>query len=292
MEGMKRISLSLRIAWLSRFLAGALLLTVPAVAQPSDSNQARVAALGLGVIESARVSVAFSDSVAGEIASGYAAEAIAAAAWYRSELDWQEEMAIAVLDADDFRRVTAIPYPSPHAETRTGFIIIADRVDGHPGFGLWDVDERDINLAWMLHEIGHVIAHDLGIGSANPWVNELIASVIMAGYINAERTQFAGFQSGMPPRFAGEGNYASLVEFDRLYFAMGQFDYLWFHFHIADLANYVIEETGDLGAAMERLGQEFPAGRPPETVDGTLLRLEQIAPGISALAALLMSALE
>jgi hypothetical protein len=133
--------------------------------------------------------------------------------------------------------------------------------------------------------MGHVIARDLGIASNNLWVNELIASVIMAGYVREERLQFAGFQSGMPARFAGEGNYETLAEFDQLYFAMGQFDYLWFHFHIAAIADYVVDAAGGLAAAVDGLKREFPIGRAPESVAGTLVRLERIAPGVSALAA-------
>jgi hypothetical protein len=209
---------------------------------------------------------------------------MAAVAWYRRTLAWDGSVDMAVLDEADYRRTTGIPYPSPHAEIRTGFIIIADHVETHPGFGLWEIDGRDINTAWTFHELGHVIAHDLGIASANVWVNELIASVIMAGYVRAERPEFDGFQSGMPPRFADAGHFATLADFDELYFSMGQYDYLWFHFHLARIADFMAGQPGGLSAAAAGLRREFPAGagRGRETIAATLERLERIAPGLTA----------
>ena len=162
--------------------------------------------------------------------------------------------------------------------------------ESHPGFDLWGIDGRDINAAWTFHEMGHVIAHDLGIASANAWVNELIASVIMAGYVRAERPQFAGFQSGMPPRFANANHFSTLEQFDSLYFAMGQLDYLWFHFYIAQIADYLASGPGGIVAAVNGLKREFPAAanRGVEPVAQTLYRLERITQGVTALAAPLM----
>jgi hypothetical protein len=276
--------LSMRILF-----AGLLALAcaiAPATAQVLGSNAARVAALGLDRIDGDGVSLSYSDGAEAE-ARFYAREVEAAVKWYRETLDWSGSITMAVLNAADYRRTTLIPYPSPHAETRTRFIIIADHVETHPGFDLWDIDGRAINAAWTFHEMGHVIARDLGIASANLWVNELIASVIMAGYVRAERPQFAGFQSGMPPRFADAGHYETLAEFDQLYFDMGQFDYLWFHFHIARIADHMVSVPGGLSAVVDGLRREFPieVGRGRETIAQTLVRLERIAPGVAELAA-------
>jgi hypothetical protein len=195
---------------------------------------------------------------------------------------------MAVLDKAGYALTTPVPYPSPHAEPRTRFIIIADHVESHPGFDLWDIPGRDINAAWLFHEMGHVIARDLGVGSANMWVNELIASVIMAGYVRAERPQFAAFQGGMPPRFADANHFSTLADFDDLYFGMGQLDYLWFHFHIARIADFLAGGPGGLPAAVEALRREFPAGGERQTVPETLQRLEHVRAGVTALAAPLL----
>ncbi len=277
------------LRYVAVLLAALVATAAPIHAQFGATNASRVAALQLPKIERDGVILHYSPGAKGE-AEFYASEATAAVAWYHRTLPWKDSIAMAVLDPAGFRLATAIPYPSPHAETLTGFIIIADHVTSHPGFNLWDIDERSINAAWLFHEMGHVIAHALGIGSSNFWVNELIASVIMAGYIRAERPQFAGFQSGMPPRFANANHYRTLTDFDNLYFDMGQLDYLWFHFHIARIADYLVSGPDGLAMVVEALRREFPASprRERETVARTLERLERVRPGVTALAAGLM----
>ncbi len=211
-----------------------------------------------------------------------APEIEAALVWYRARMGWAGYPRLAVLDRGDFARATDLPYPTPHAETATGFIILADRVESHPGFELWDLDPAALNLAWALHEIGHVLARDLGIGSANAWIGELIANVVMAAYVRAERPALGGFQRGLPPRFAAPPRYARLAEFDQVYFAMGQANYLWFQFEIARLADFIVAgaEPAVILAGFQR---EFPlATRRRETVSETFARLERIRPGITA----------
>ncbi len=278
-----------RMRTASIFVLILLAATVCAAAQVDDTNASRVAALHLNVIHRDGLTLSYSAGDEDE-AEFYAGEVAAAVAWYRRTLPWDGSITMAVLNEADYRRTTPIPFPSPHAELGTRFIIIADHVETHPGFDLWGIDGRAINAAWAFHEMGHVIAHDVGIDSDNAWVNELIASVIMAGYVAAERPQFAGFQSGMPPRFAHANHFSTLEEFDTLYFAMGQLDYLWFHFHIAQIADYLTSGPGELAAAVDGLRREFPADakRGRETVAQTLARLERIRPGVSALAAPLM----
>lgn len=272
-----------------RRVSGALLLvlaagsfSLQASSQRAVTNADRVAALGLQQIVETGLVVYHSAGVERE-ARLFADEALAALAWFRQTLGWDRPVTIAVLSAADFSRSTPIPYPSPHAESATGFIIIADNVESHPGFDLWDLDGDALNAAWMFHELGHVMARSLGIGSANSWINELIASTFMAAYIRAERPAFAGFQSGMPPRFAGAGNYQTLGQFDELYFAMGQFDYLWFHFHIAQVADFLASGAEGLTAIVEKLRAEFPLGaRGREPVALTLDRLERVRAGTAA----------
>jgi hypothetical protein len=264
------------------FLLAAGSFSPPAAPQPGVTIADRVAALGLEQIVEPGLVVYHSAGV-DRVARFFADEAAAALAWFRQNLGWDRPVAIAVLSRADYSRSTPIPYPSPHAESATGFIIIADKVEEHPGFDLWDLDGDALNAAWMFHELGHVIARSLGIGSANSWINELIASTFMAAYIRAERPEFSGFQSGMPPRFAGAGRYQTLSQFDELYFAMGQFDYLWFHFHIALVADFLVSGTEGLPAIVERLRVEFPLGaRGRETTVSTLDRLERVRPGSAA----------
>ena len=250
----------------------------------------RVAELGLETIAAGRVLVSYSEG-ADEEARFFADEVAAAVDWYRQELGWDGTIRMAVLGAADYPRVTPLPYPSPHAETATGFIVVADRADDHPGFDLWDLDNQVVSAAWAFHEVGHVIARDLGIVSANLWVNELIANVIMAGYIRAARPELIGYQSGMPPRFASQNRFGTLAEFDEIYFRMGQRDYLGFHFHLAALADFMVDGPGGLAAVIDGLRREFPLeeGRGRETVAATVDRLERVRVGVAAMVAPLMA---
>lgn len=244
----------------------------------------RVGLLGLDAYVSAGMVLSYSDG-AEEEAHFYATEVESAISWYRETLGWTGSITMAVLNERDYSLTTSLPYPTPHTETATGFIIVAERIETHPGFELWDLEARAVNAAWAFHEIGHVIASDLGIGSANLWINELIANVVMAGYIRAERPMLVGYQSGMPPRFVDANRFETLAEFDQLYFAMGQLDYLWFHFHIARIADYLVSGPG-LVAAVEGLRREFPAerGRARESIAETFGRLEQIRSGVTNIA--------
>jgi hypothetical protein len=261
----------------------ALMPSMPAHGQPA-TIAARVELLGLETITADGL-VLYHSADAKEEALDLAETVAAAIAWYRSTLGWNGAITMAMLDESDYLLVTPLPYPSPHTESATEFIVVADHVESHPGFDLWDLDGRVVNSAWTLHEIGHVIAHDLGIGSANHWIDELVANVIMAGYIRAERPDLIGYQSGMPPRFADANHFSTLAEFDELYFAMGQLDYLWFHFHLAGIADFIVSGPGGLAAAIDGFRREFPAEaeRGEEPIADTILRLERISPGVSEL---------
>lgn len=248
------------------------------------TNLSRLEQLGLPRTDGA-LTLYHSRGAGGE-AAVYGAELAASLAWYRAQLGWSVAVTMAVLDKADFGRVTGIPYPSPHAEGRTGLIIMADHIDEHPGFTDWDLEPMGLNTAFVFHEIGHVIARDLGIWSANAWVNELVANIFMAGYVRDQRPQFDGFQSGLPPRFVTVGHFRRLADFDELYFSMGQLNYLWFQFQIAQTADFMVS-GGDFPAVVDGLRREFPMeeGRARARVGSTFARLERIHPGVTAMAA-------
>ena len=261
----------------------ALVLVALALGGARAGNLERLEALGLPT-ETGALTLHYSPSAQG-VAVAYAADISAGVAWYRDRLAWAGAVTVAVLDEADFARVTGIPYPSPHMEPQSGLIIIADRIDSHPGFELWDLAATPLNTAWALHEVGHLVARDLGITATSSWINELIANVVMAGYVRAERPDLAGFQSGLPPRFADAGRYRRLAEFDTLYFSMGQFNYLWFQFQIARIADYLAADT-DFTTLIAGFGREFPAAAPRRRLppDAALQRLERIRPGVTAFA--------
>lgn len=278
-----------RIMPLKTIIASAFMLLLVVAERPlagnhRGTNLSRLEQLGLPKTDG-RLTLYHSRGAEAE-AAVYGAELAASLDWYGAQLGWSVPVTMAVLDKADYGRITGIPYPSPHAEGRTGLIIMADRIDEHPGFAEWDLDPVGLNTSFVFHEIGHVIARDLGIWSRNSWVNELFANIFMAGYVRAERPQFDGFQSGLPPRFATAGRFRRLADFDELYFSMGQLNYLWFQFQIARTADFMVSD-GDFPAVIEGLRREFPMreGRARESVTSTFARLERIRPGVTAMAA-------
>jgi hypothetical protein len=260
-----------------------LSFALPSVGQV-ETIDARVESLDLATIVAPRLVLSYSDGAEKE-GQLYAAQAEAAIGWYTEALRWTGSIRMAVLTEHGYLLTTTLPYPTPFTESGTRFIVIADSAESHPGFELWDLDDSVVNTAWLFHEMGHVIARDLGIGSANLWVNELIANIMMAGYIRAERPELIGYQSGMPPRFADANRFETLAEFDRYYFNMGQLDYLWFHFHIARVADFMISGPGGTAGVVEGLVREFPAGADPGrvSIEETIDRLERISPGVATL---------
>jgi hypothetical protein len=266
--------------------AALILLAAGLAPAAAQSGLDRLDALDLPQI-TGRITLDHSEA-ASEIAGAYFPEIDAAARWFEDMLGWTGPVRVAVLTAEDYARVGTIPYPSPYTETRTGLIVIADDVSTHPGFELWDLDAFELNAAWAFHELGHKIARDLGIWSPSYFVNELIANVFMAAYVRAERPIFAGFQSGMPPRFASAGTITRLEDFDRVYFGMGQANYLWFHFHLAAMADFIVTDE-DFPAIVARLQGEFPLVQPrAETLAQSFARLERVKPGVTALTAPLL----
>ncbi len=266
---------------LCALLTALLVVGTAPIFDAQANNLERLQALDLPK-RSGAITLHFSPA-AENVALAYAADVAAAVRWYRDRLGWAGAVTVAVLVADDYFRVTRIPYPTPHMEPPTGLIILADHIDTHPGFDRWDLEPVSLNTAFALHEVGHLIARDLDIGSASFFINELIANTIMAAYVRSERPDLAGFQSGLPPRFADAGRYHALADFDSLYFSMGQLNYLWFQFHIAHIADFIATDV-DIETVVDRLGRAFPERAPgrDETVPANVQRLEPVHPGVGA----------
>ncbi len=263
-------------------LAAVAALAAPAALAMEDGpDLPRLMALNLPVRTGA-IELHYSLSAQAE-ATIYADALTGALAWYRAKTRWTGKLVMAVLNPGDWAKVASrIPYPSPYAEIATGLVMMPDRIDSHPGFDQWDLEPVGLNAALTFHEIGHVIASQIGIWSGNYWINELVANAFLAAYVRAERPDFAGLLKGVPPRFTDFGRYRALVDFDDIYYAMGALNYAWFQFKLAALADYLVsgQDFTDVIAALKR---EFPAAEDGtrETLAETFVRLERIKPGIT-----------
>ena len=102
-----------------------------------ETIEARVESLDLDTIVAPRLVLSYSDG-AEEEAQLYAAEADAAIQWYAEELGWTGSIRMVVLSERDYSLTTPLPYPTPHTESGTGFIVIADSAASHPvsSFGI------------------------------------------------------------------------------------------------------------------------------------------------------------
>lgn len=260
---------------------------VPAAAQEDATSLERLLALGLPA-SSDGLDLHYSPA-AGDEARDYAATLTRAVDWFRQQVDWTEPVVMAVLDADDYARVTPVPYPVPHAERATGLVVMPDSIAAFPGFDRWPFDAATLNADLTAHEIGHVIAWQTGIWSSSHWVNELVADVFLAGYLRALKPDDRGLLDGVPVGFEDAGKVTSLAELDLRYSGIGLENYAWFQFRLAALADHMVA-GGDFPAVVEALRAAFPqeeafASSAEPTTAEALRRLEAIRPGVGALAA-------
>ena len=269
-------------------LALLLLALLPATARaapPAELSERLLVARGLPLLTLDGIRVYHSTS-ARAVAELYGAALAEALAWYRATLGWRGVVTAVVLDEADWGELVALPYPVPHAQRRWDLVVMPDSIARFPGFAAWDFDDRTLTLALTFHEVGHLIAPQLGLASGNHWVEELIANLFLAAYVLAERPDLAPILAGVPPRFANPGPFDQLFDLDSFYAGGGLENYAWFQFRLAALAGHLVEGR-DFAAVIGAMRAAFPAERADRrlTVSRTLALLEPIAPGASPLLA-------
>ncbi|MCC5984041.1 MAG: hypothetical protein JJU42_06725 [Rhodobacteraceae bacterium] len=202
-------------------------------------------------------------------------------AWFRAVLGHDSEILLAVLDAADYP--WPVPYPTPFAEWASGLIVMPRHLDSHPGFDRWGLEAVPLNAALALHEAGHIIAEQTGRRPALRWLDELVANAFMAAFLQARHPELAAILAGVPPAFDDAGRLRRLLEFEALYFDMGQENYAWFQFHIARLAGYAVARV-PLPELLDGIAAAFathPQTEPDWTdIPGQIARLESVIPGI------------
>lgn len=256
-------------------------LAAAAEPSPLGLNERQLVERGMpvAVIDGTKV---YHSATARPQAETYGKAIAEAIAFHRAELGWSGDLAVAVLDADDWRELVALPYPVPHAELTWNLVVMPDSIAGFPGFDLWDFDAEALNVSLTFHEIGHVIANQLDLRSDNHWIEELVADLFLAAYVRAERGDLAAILSGVPPRFSNPGPYDQLADFDFFYAQVGLESYAWFQFRLAEAADRMLANRR-FADIVRGLRREFPKQLRlrRETVGRTLERLERIVPGAS-----------
>lgn len=74
-----------------------------------------------------------SDSARAQAAT-YGKAIAAALAWHRAQLRWTGDLAVVVLDADDWRELAALPYPVPHAELTWKLVVMPVGLESYAWF--------------------------------------------------------------------------------------------------------------------------------------------------------------
>ncbi len=225
--------------------------------------------------------------------------------FYERELGVRLELALVVLNEEDWAAFTPVPYGFPHyvsgtpdlavlgaltaneaaddLRAREQFAPAADRARVEDLGYAWDEASGKVIDLVGLHELGHIYVRALGIEPHNRWFSEMLATYIGYAFMRLERPELAVLWDsviGAVPS-SPRPDHESLADFERLYVGVGTSNYTWYQgvFHLR--AQEVFEHQGlDF---LRRLGQELPADASARlATDQLLARLERIEPGFHA----------
>ena len=229
----------------------------------------------------------------------------AAVDYYEDHLGVRLPIVLAVLDEEDWPRVTTIPYGFPHPFMGTPNVVFLGATPENPAAmdmrrrhtfaseadhekvrraGLsWDeASGRFLDLVGY-HELGHIYADALGIESHRRWFAEMLATYIGYAFMKSERPEQAlvweGVIASLPA--SPRPDHSSLADFERLYVNVGIPNYQWYQgiFHVR------VEEVYEAQGIdfVHRVREALPAGASGELSTPDLLeRLERIQPGFHA----------
>lgn len=209
----------------------------------------------------------------------YAAVIAEALDFFRRELGWEMKLSLVILDRADWAKVTEVPFPAPHVVTLSKVVVMPDSLAAYPGFERWGLPDELLNQGLTVHEIGHALVqtHALKWPKMTHTVDELLANVMMAGFIAAERPEFSFLLLGAPAGFSAPGSQA-LSDLDYFYGGLGLETYAWHPFELARGAG-VMARAKPIGTLMPELiaALGIPKDDLPETV---IAELERVVPGV------------
>ncbi|WP_373068656.1 hypothetical protein [Gemmatimonas sp.] len=148
-----------------------------------------------------------------------------------------------------------------------------------------EASKRYVDLVG-LHELGHAFAAAYGIDVPSQWFNEWLATYFCYTYLRAARPVDAKLWEGILQgyRDAAHPEHRTIDAFERLYFAVGAQNYVWYQARFQQQVQRVHDEQGV--TFLRRLKQAFPRGATRmASRDELLHRLDAIEPGFGAWAA-------
>ena len=205
----------------------------------------------------------------------------AAQAWFSSELGVSVPTTLFVLDKDGYGRLgngDSWPTPYSHTDKQDNVVIFPSHIEEMVG------EESKAKLPGeyiLFHETGHNFAHRLGIDSGNSWVNELIANMFMAAYIQENRPDLMWVSEGPTAHdFALEPHFTSLRDLDYLYYqGVAPANYVWYQLEIQVLAQLLVKDQA-FSEVVRRLKAAFPEdARKQETFEQITAHLNTIRSG-------------
>ena len=200
-------------------------------------------------------------------------------AWFERELGMEISLNLAVLDQKTYPKLKGFAWPLPYSdpdELNPNVIVLPSRIEDLIGP---EPQSRTPGEYITYHEDGHEFAYASKIGSGNEWVNELVANLFMAAYIDARRPDLTFVLKGPPvdqhPR------YTSLADLDYVYAdGVGFQNYVWFQWQLQRIANFLVADQS-FSIVIEKARTEFPANAPKqESVEQVVARLDRIRPGV------------
>lgn len=204
-----------------------------------------------------------------------------AAKYFERQLGWTLPVRVLVLNKDDWNRISDIPYPAPHIRSTEKLILMPDSLVEFPGFETWGFDDVALNAVLTVHELGHGLAHvnGLNVSDTDASITEIIANMLMAGFILDEMPEMKRLLDGVPNGFSPTEPY-QLSDFDYFYVTLGLQNYAYFQFVFAKTAGFMVSHK-PISELMPAMVEAFRPGA-NYLPDANLARLEQIVPGAAA----------
>jgi hypothetical protein len=197
--------------------------------------------------------------------------------WYEAQLAIRVPVTLAVLDQRDWMRASSVPYPMPNS--KPGLVTLPARMEDFPSFTVMGQGPDLLAEVISFHEMGHLIAAEEGIQSANGWVDELVANVFAQEYIVAHQPKMKAYLPRPVPDTLSP-RYTSLADLDYLYASLPQSNYAWFQFQLNRTA-FLVAQKRDIRHVVAQFRVAFPAGRNGRLpLQETLRRLEIVSPGL------------
>jgi hypothetical protein len=209
---------------------------------------------------------------------------IACQKWYEQQLGKHLDVSLAVLNKEDWQKVTPVVYPMPHNLGVYGSlpplgVILPARFEDYPSGTDFSDDPELLVENIAFHELGHIYSHFLDMDTENFLLAELYANVLMVAYVRAQQPEMLVFLKGPSPKLPPQ-RYTSLEDVNYLADDTGYANYGWFQFQIYRMADLLLKDKPLLQLLAE-LRKTFndPVQRRP--FKETAAKMEAIRPSIA-----------